>query len=76
MWEYLGLDGEAKALESAVEAVYREGKYLTYDPRGNTSTTDFAKAVLGQIRKRNFQGVNSMGMTLEKKWLMLHWKER
>ena len=50
MLEYLGMNTEATALVSAVEGVYREGKYLTYDQGGNTSTTDFAKAVLSKFR--------------------------
>jgi isocitrate dehydrogenase (NAD+) len=50
MLEYLDMDAEANTLENAVRAVYREGKYLTYDQGGNTSTSDFAKAVLSQIR--------------------------
>jgi isocitrate/isopropylmalate dehydrogenase len=49
MLEYLGMNAEAKIVESAVEAVYKEAKYLTYDQGGSTSTKDFARAVLGRI---------------------------
>ena len=50
MLEYLDMNAEANTLENAVRAVYREGTCLTYDQGGNMSTTEFAQAVLSQIR--------------------------
>ena len=40
----------AHKLQSAVEAVYREGKYLTGDVGGSSSTTEFADAVVKAIQ--------------------------
>ncbi len=40
----------AHKLQSAVEAVYREGKYLTGDVGGSSSTTEFADAVVKVIQ--------------------------
>jgi isocitrate dehydrogenase (NAD+) len=40
----------AHQLQSAVEAVYREGKYLTGDVGGSSSTLEFADAVVKSIK--------------------------
>ncbi len=45
MLDHFGLDSQAKDLEHAVAAVYREGKHLTPDQGGRSSTQDFADAV-------------------------------
>jgi len=45
MLEYLGFEDAAQRLERAVYGVYEEGKYLTPDQGGSSSTTQFCKAV-------------------------------
>lgn len=45
MLEYLGMKEAAQRLERAVYEVYDEGKYLTPDQGGRSSTTGFCKAV-------------------------------
>ena len=45
MLEYLGFEEAAQRLEKAVYDVYDEGKYLTPDQGGSSSTTQFCKAV-------------------------------
>lgn len=45
MIEYLGFAEEAKRIERAIEKVYAEGRFLTPDQGGTSSTTDFSKAV-------------------------------
>jgi len=45
MLEYLGCEDAAQRLERAVYGVYEEGKYLTPDQGGSSSTTQFCKAV-------------------------------
>ena len=47
---HLGEAAAANKLQSAVEAVYREGKYLTGDVGGSASTEDFTEAVIRQIK--------------------------
>jgi isocitrate/isopropylmalate dehydrogenase len=49
MLDYLGFTKEAKQVESAIEKVYAEGRYLTPDQGGSSTTTDFAKAVTDQL---------------------------
>ncbi len=49
MLEYLGLTEAANRLENAVYKVYEEGKYLTLDQGGNSSTTLFCKAVQDKL---------------------------
>jgi len=44
MLEYLGFKQEAERIETAMTAVYREGRFLTPDQGGRASTTDFVKA--------------------------------
>jgi isocitrate/isopropylmalate dehydrogenase len=50
MLDYLQMKGEARALEKAVAAVYKEGRTLTTDQGGKASTKEFAEAVLRAIR--------------------------
>ncbi|MBV9405714.1 MAG: isocitrate/isopropylmalate dehydrogenase family protein [Acidobacteriaceae bacterium] len=47
---HLGEREAANKLESAVGAVYREGKYLTSDVGGSASTEEFTEAVVKAIR--------------------------
>lgn len=49
MLDHFGMDAEAKALEKAVAEVYREGKYLTRDQGGETTTREFGAAVLRKL---------------------------
>ena len=50
MLTHLGEPEAAHKLQSAVETVYREGKYLTGDVGGSSSTLEFADAVVKAIR--------------------------
>ena len=50
MLDYLGLHNEADSLESAVAAVYSDGKSLTGDQGGSATTMEFAQAILREIR--------------------------
>ncbi len=45
MIEYLGFVEEARRLETAIERVYAEDRFLTPDQGGSSTTTDFCKAV-------------------------------
>jgi isocitrate/isopropylmalate dehydrogenase len=49
MLEYLGFAVESRRLESAVRKVYAEGRVLTPDQGGQSSTTDFTRAVLANL---------------------------
>jgi len=49
MLDYLGFGKEADRLQRAVEKVYREGKYLTPDQGGTSSTTQFCEAVKANL---------------------------
>jgi isocitrate/isopropylmalate dehydrogenase len=49
MLDYFGMENEAKNLEKAVAAIYREGKYLTRDQGGDTTTKEFGDAVLRKL---------------------------
>jgi isocitrate/isopropylmalate dehydrogenase len=49
MLEYLGLQTEARSLESAVAKVYAKGATLTPDQGGSATTAEFAEAVLREI---------------------------
>ena len=49
MLEYLGFAEAGQRLERAVYGVYEEGKYLTPDQGGSSSTTQFCKAVKEKI---------------------------
>jgi isocitrate/isopropylmalate dehydrogenase len=50
MLEYFQMNSEAEALEKAVAAVYKEGKFLTFDQGGKATTTQIADAILKKIR--------------------------
>lgn len=47
---HLGETQAAAKLQSAVESVYREGKYLTGDVGGAASTEDFTEAVIRAVK--------------------------
>lgn len=49
MLEYLGFQKAAKRWEDAIKKVYQEGKYVTKDVGGKSSTTEFSKAVLSYL---------------------------
>jgi 3-isopropylmalate dehydrogenase len=49
MLDYLGLEEAAQRLEKAVFEVYEEGKYLTPDQGGSSSTTQFCQAVKDRL---------------------------
>ncbi len=49
MLEYLDMPEKAQQLQNAVYAVYAEGKHLTVDQGGHSSTTDFCKAVKARL---------------------------
>jgi isocitrate dehydrogenase (NAD+) len=50
MLTHLGENAASHKMQSAIEAVYREGKYLTGDVGGAASTGEFADAVVKAIR--------------------------
>ncbi len=50
MLDYLEMKEEAKVLEQAVSAVFREKRFLTPDQGGSAATKDFSSAVLKEIR--------------------------
>jgi isocitrate/isopropylmalate dehydrogenase len=49
MFEWLGEDKDAERLEGAIAAAIKEGKVLTYDMGGKSSTLDMAKAVADKL---------------------------
>jgi isocitrate/isopropylmalate dehydrogenase len=49
MLDYLGFQDEAGRIENAVTGVYGEGRYLTPDQGGRSSTTDFVNAVADRL---------------------------
>ena len=49
MLDHLGMAHEADALEKAVADVYLDGRYLTQDQGGRTTTTEFEQAVLRKL---------------------------
>jgi len=49
MLEYLGFEDEASRLEGAVYRVYQDGKYLTRDQGGASSTARFCEAVKANL---------------------------
>ena len=53
MLRYIGEVEAASVIEKAVEAVLKEGKYLTCDLGGNTGTIEFAEAVIEKMIKLN-----------------------
>jgi isocitrate/isopropylmalate dehydrogenase len=49
MLDYFGMESEAKHLEKAVAEVYREGKHLTQDQGGRSTTRELGESVLRKI---------------------------
>ena len=49
MLDYLGMTDEARALEQAVSEVYREGKHLTKDQGGSSTTSEMVDAFIGKL---------------------------
>ena len=49
MLDYLDMPKEAERLENAVYAVYTEGKHLTVDQGGKSTTADFCQAVKANL---------------------------
>jgi isocitrate/isopropylmalate dehydrogenase len=49
MLDYLGFAAESRRFESAVRKVYAEGRVLTPDQGGHSSTTDLTRAVLANL---------------------------
>ena len=47
---HLGETNAANKLQTAIENVYREGKYLTGDVGGSSSTEEFTDAVVHAIK--------------------------
>ncbi|MEW6187652.1 MAG: isocitrate/isopropylmalate family dehydrogenase [Thermodesulfobacteriota bacterium] len=50
MLDYLGYDQASRSLQQAIEAVYKEGRYLTPDQGGRSPTREFCNAVGGKIK--------------------------
>ena len=50
MLTHMGENAASHKMQSAVEAVYREGKYLTGDVGGSSSTGEFSDAVVKAIK--------------------------
>ncbi len=49
MLEYLGFAEYAQRFESAVRKVYAEGRVLTPDQGGRSSTSEFTRSVLANL---------------------------
>ncbi|WP_446898543.1 isocitrate dehydrogenase (NAD(+)) [Clostridium sp. LBM24168] len=49
MLRYLGEDAPADRIENAVESVLKEGKYLTCDLGGNSTTDEFTDAIVSKL---------------------------
>lgn len=49
MLKYIGEDKPAYRIENAVESVLKEGKYLTGDLGGNSTTSEFTDAVISKM---------------------------
>jgi 3-isopropylmalate dehydrogenase len=49
MLDYFGMQKEAQVLEKSVAEVYREGKYLTRDQGGQSTTEEFGDAVFRKL---------------------------
>ena len=50
MLRFIGENDAADKIEKAVEAVLKEGKYLTADLGGNTGTSEFAEVIIEKMR--------------------------
>ena len=53
MLRHLGEQDVANRVRAAVHSVYREGKHLTRDMGGKTSTNEFADAVVAAIQSKD-----------------------
>ncbi len=51
MLDYLGELEAARRIEQALQAVYREGKYLTRDVGGTSNTAEFTEAVIAALSR-------------------------
>ena len=51
MLRFIGEVAAADKIEKAVEAVLKEGKYLTCDLGGNTGTREFAEVIIEKMKK-------------------------
>jgi isocitrate dehydrogenase (NAD+) len=51
MLEHIGEESAAKLVRGAIEAVYREGVYVTRDLGGAASTAEFTEAVIAAMEK-------------------------
>jgi isocitrate dehydrogenase (NAD+) len=51
MLHHMGELDASKRLQTAIEGVYREGKYLTSDVGGTASTSQFADAVVAAVKE-------------------------
>ncbi|APC84723.1 isocitrate/isopropylmalate dehydrogenase family protein [Clostridium botulinum] len=49
MLNYIGENEKAKKIENAIEKVFVEGKYLTEDLGGSSTTEEFAKAIIENL---------------------------
>jgi isocitrate dehydrogenase (NAD+) len=49
MLRHMGEERAAERIQSAVEEVYREGRWLTADVGGSATTAEFTKAVIGAM---------------------------
>lgn len=50
MLNNMGLPRFASLIKQSLKNVYEEGKYLTKDVGGNSSTTDFTKRLVEEIK--------------------------
>lgn len=50
MLQKMGFKKEADNIQNAITELYGEGKYLTGDLGGKTTTTDFTKAVIDRLK--------------------------
>jgi isocitrate dehydrogenase (NAD+) len=50
MLAHLGERDASRRLQNAIESVYAEGRHLTADVGGKSSTTEFTGAVIGAMR--------------------------
>jgi isocitrate/isopropylmalate dehydrogenase len=48
--DHLGMAEQSARLEAAIDAAYADGSVLTPDQGGKASTTEFAEAVIGELR--------------------------
>ncbi len=56
MLDHLGQQAEAEAVRAAVQMVYQEGRHLTCDLGGTTSTNEFTDAVIAALESTRTRG--------------------